>query len=433
MTKLALLGGTPIRRQLFPLHNTIGLEEKQAALVVLESGNLSQFIGAWGDDFYGGPKVVQFEVAWAKHACTRYAYSVNSNTSGLFAAIGACDIGPGDEVIVAPYTMSASAIAPVIYGAVPVFADVDPRTFCLDPKSIEEKITLRTKAILVVHIFGHPAEMSQINALAKRYNIRVIEDCAQAPASCYHGKPVGGLGDLGVFSLNYHKHIHTGEGGVITTDNETLAEKVALIRNHGEQVVEAKGTQDLINTFGFNFRLTELQAAIGIEQLKKLPSLMQIRRSNSEFLSGQLGLLPGITPPHVAEECVHSYYVQPFLYDADTVGVPRDTFVKALQAELPSSYGREKDSLIGAGYVRPLYLQPIYQHRIGRCAFNCPRYEGSVSYQPGLCPVAERLHFAELFTLEYNRPGMTKSDLQDVVDAFEKVYTHRNDLRRVHE
>jgi dTDP-4-amino-4,6-dideoxygalactose transaminase len=433
MNKLALLGGKPVRSHLFPRHNTIGAEEMKAASEVLKSGNLSQFLGCWDDDFYGGPKVQEFESAWAEFYGAKYAYSVNSNTSGLFAAIGACDVGPGDEVIVSPYTMTASAIAPVIYGAVPVFADIDPHTFCLDPRSIEERITSRTKAILVVHIFGHPADMDAINALAKEHNIRLIEDCAQAPATYYQGKIVGSLGDLGVFSLNYHKHINTGEGGVVTTNDELLAEKISLIRNHGEQVVEAKGTKNLVNTFGFNYRLTEIQAAIGIEQLKKLPYLMKVRQAHSEFLSERLGQFAGITAPYIAKGCVHSYYQQAFLYDAAKLGISRNIFIKALRAELPSSYCRKRDSLIGAGYVRPLYLEPIYQNRVGRCAFNCPRYEGTVSYRPGLCAVAERLHLAELFTLEYNRPGMSQSDLRDVVDAFEKVYTHREELRQIHD
>jgi dTDP-4-amino-4,6-dideoxygalactose transaminase len=244
---------------------------------------------------------------------------------------------------------------------------------------------------------------------------------------------IGGLGDLGIFSLNYHKHIHTGEGGVVTTNNDVLAEKVALIRNHGEYVVEDKGTKDLANTWGQNYRLTELQAAIGIEQLKKLPGLMEIRRQNSQFLDERIGQLGGITPPYLEEGCTHSYYMQAYRFDAEVVGIPRDIFLRALRAELPSSYRRENDALIGGGYAVPLYLEPIYQQRLGRCSFNCPRYDGKVSYQKGLCPVTERMHFSELFTLEYNRPGMTQSDLQDVVDGFEKVYTHRHELREWHE
>ena len=194
-----------------------------------------------------------------------------------------------------------------------------------------------------------------------------------------------------------------------------------------------KGSTDLVNTYGFNYRLTELQAAIGIEQLKKLPGLMEIRRQNSKFLDDRLGQLEGLTPPFVEEGCTHSYYMQPYRYDDEIVGIPRDTFLQALRAELPSSYRRENDALIGGGYAVPLYLEPIYQKRIGKCAFNCPRYEGKVSDQRGLCPVTEQMHFSELFTLEYNRPGMSQSDLQDVVDGFEKVYTHREELRDWHE
>jgi perosamine synthetase len=197
--------------------------------------------------------------------------------------------------------------------------------------------------------------------------------------------------------------------------------------------VEGKGTEDLINTFGGNCRLTELQAAIGLEQLRKLPALMKIRQANAAFLSDRLNQFDGITPPYLAPDCTHSHYVQAFLYDAKRVGIPRDLFIKALRAELPSSYGREKDSLIGAGYVRPLYLQPVYQQRVGKCAFNCPRYEGTVSYARGICPVTERLHFEELFTMEYLRPGMSQADLQDVVDGFEKVHAHRHELHDLSE
>ncbi|MEO8211538.1 MAG: DegT/DnrJ/EryC1/StrS family aminotransferase, partial [bacterium] len=257
MARLALLGGTPVRTELFSQSNTIGEEEKKAVMKVLDSGNLSQFVGYWNKDFYGGPMVRQFEKEWAEAIGVEHCISVNSNTSGLFACIGACDIGPGDEVIVSPYTMTAGAIAPLIYGAVPVFADIDEDTFCLDPKSIEENITPRTKAILVVHIGGHPTDMDEVMAIARKHNLKVIEDCAQSPMSVYKGRNVGTIGDVGVFSLNYHKHIHTGEGGMITTNNPKIAEKLELIRNHGEAVVEGKKVQDMWNTYGFNYRMTE--------------------------------------------------------------------------------------------------------------------------------------------------------------------------------
>ena len=183
MPQLAIMGGKPVREQndLFPAYNTIGEEEIKAVTAVLKSGNLSQFLGTWSDDFLGGPMVKKLEEKWCEAININYAVSVNSNTSGLFASVGAIGIQPGEEVIVSPYTMTASAVAPLVYGGVPVFADIHPDTFCLDPKSIREKITPRTKAILIVHILGHPAEMDEIMAIAKEFNLIIIEDCAQTP------------------------------------------------------------------------------------------------------------------------------------------------------------------------------------------------------------------------------------------------------------
>jgi len=226
---------------------------------------------------------------------------------------------------------------------------------------------------------------------------------------------------LGVFSLNYHKHIHTGEGGVITTNDDFLAERCQLIRNHGEVAAEAKGVADFTNTYGQNYRLTEIQAAIGIEQLKKLPHLLGQRLENAAYLAEKLGAISGITPPVVGCGSKHVYYVQPFRFSRGIFGIHRNRFIEAIKAEIPSAVLREDTPLISGGYVRPLYLQPLYQKRAAACSFNCPKYEGTVSYEKGLCPVTERMHFEELFTHEFMRPGMTKSDLEDVVRAFEKV------------
>ena len=423
---LALNGGTPVRTKLFPAYNTIGPEEKAAVQKVLDSGNLSQFLGTWSEDFFGGPTVQKLEKAWCEALGVSHAISVNSNTSGLFAAIGACGIQPGDEVIVSPYTMSASAIAPVVYGGVPVFADIDPNTFCLDPTSIEKVITPRTKAILIVHIFGHPADMDSIMALAKKHKLLVIEDCAQAPMGKYKDQYVGTIGDIGVFSLNYHKHIHTGEGGIIVTNNASLAERIQLVRNHGENVVEAKGVTDLTNMIGYNYRMTEVEAAIGIEQLKKLPGLLEERVKNAAFLHERLGGLKGLSSPPWMDG--HTFYVQPLKYDEKILGVHRNKFVQAIKAEIPSAVLRETAPLIGTGYVKPLYWQPIYQQKAGKCSFNCGHYEGNVNYSKGICPVTERMHLSELITHEYMRPGMTQSDLLDVVRAFEKVVNNIHEL-----
>src|SRR5215831_19354482 len=433
MSELALLGGQPVRSKLFPGYNTIGEEEKNAVLAVLDSGVLSRFLGSWEDDFYGGSKVRQFEREWSDYFGVRHTVSVNSATSGLFCAIGAAGIAPGDEVIVSPYTMCASATCALIYNGVPVFADIDARTFCLDPNSIRRCVTPRTKAIVVVHIFGHPADMDSIMQIAREHNLVVIEDCAQSPGAKYKGRFVGSLGHMGVFSLNYHKHIHTGEGGMITTDDDELAERLQLIRNHGEAVVGPKGVAELANTFGFNFRMTELEAAIGIQQLKKLADLLAARIENANYLAERLGVFPGLTPPYIAPDCNHVYYVQPFKFDEATVGVCRDRFVDAIRAELPAAELREHEgALISCGYVSPVYLQPMYQSQIADgnngFPFRGPHYHGEVDYRPGLCPVTEQMHYRQLFTHEFMRPPATRADLDDVVLAFEKVYEHRRDL-----
>src|SRR5574341_1205170 len=247
MPVLAINNGEKVRTQKFPAYITVGKEEEKAVLRVIKSGVLSRFLGSWHEDFYGGPEVRAFEKEWAKYFNVKHAIAVNSATSGIYCAMGATGVGPGDEVIVSPYTMTASSVAPLIYNAIPVFADIEEDYFCLSPESVEERITERTKAIIVVDIFGQPYDADKINAIAKKYDLFVIEDCAQAPGATYKGKYAGTLGDIGIFSLNYHKHIHTGEGGVAVTNNDELAEKIRLIRNHAEAVVEAKGYNSLVN------------------------------------------------------------------------------------------------------------------------------------------------------------------------------------------
>lgn len=429
--KLAIHGGRPVRKKLFPAHNTLGREELSAVRRVVRSGNLSQYLGTWHPDFMGGPEVRGFEESWMRFLGVPHALAVNSATSGLYAAMGACGVGPGDEVIVSPYTMSASAIAAAVYGAVPVFVDIDPETFCLDAAGVAARLTPRTKAIIVVHLFGGPAGMDAIMDLARPRGIKVIEDCAQAPGARYRGQLVGTIGDIGVFSLNYHKHIHTGEGGVVTTRDPELAERLALVRNHGEAVVGPKGREDLAGLIGFNYRMTELQAAIGNEQLKKLPALTDERIRNVEYVSRRLAAIPALRPVRPGGPSRHVFYTHPVHFNQGLMGAHRDRFVDALRRELPSSRLRETVPLVTAGYVKPLYLQAFYQKRAHPCAFNCPRYNGVVSYEKGLCPVAERMHFEELITHEYIRPGMSERDLDEVCAAFEKLWENRGELARL--
>jgi len=430
MSNLAIYGGKPVRTKKFPAYRVIDEQEKEAVCRVLDSGVLSRYLGAWHEDFYGGPEVRLLEKEWAVYFGVKHAISVNSCTSGLQCAVGALGISPGDEVIVSPYSMCASATMPLWYGAVPVFADIEQEYFCLDPKSIEDKITSKTKAIIAVDIFGQPINAEAINKIAKKHNLKVIEDCAQAIGAKNGTKMAGTLCDLGVYSLNYHKHIHAGEGGIVVTNNDDLAEKVRLIRNHAEAVVENKGNKDLINMVGCNFRLTEIQAAIARVQLGKLDYLLKARIENCEYLSEKLSQFPGISSPKVRANCKHVYYVQPFLFDESVIGVTRDKFIEAVKAELPVTELRETEGVkLGCGYVKPLYLLPLFQKKIAFGDHHYPFNLSDTSYTKGICPVAEGAFEKRLFTHELMRPPMTKEDLDDVVKAFEKVYMLKSDLK----
>ena len=285
---LAINGGKPVRTKPFPAYRVIGKEEERAVIIVLRSGVLSRYLGAWHEDFYGGEEVRAFEKEWAKYFGVKHAIACNSASTALQMAVGAAGIGPGDEVIVSPYSMTISATAPLFYGAIPVFADVEKDYFCLDPKSVEERISKKTKAIIAVDIFGQPYDADKINKIAKKHGLIVIEDCAQAPGAKYGGKFAGTLGDIGVYSLNYHKHIHTGEGGVMVTNDDVLAERARLIRNHAESVVGPKGEKNLVNMLGSNYRMTELAAAIGRAQLKKLKGLVDKRVTNVNYINKNL-------------------------------------------------------------------------------------------------------------------------------------------------
>lgn len=416
MAELALNGGKKVRTELFPAYRVIGEEEEKAVSEVLRSGVLSKYLGCWADDFYGGPQVQEMEKEWAEFYGVKHAVSVNSATSALYCAMGAVGINPGDEVIVSPYTMCASATAPFIYQAVPVFADLEYDYYCLDPEDVERKITDKTKAIIVVDILGQPYDADRINEIAKKHGLSVIEDNAQGPLATYKGRYAGTLGDIGVFSLNYHKHIHCGEGGIAVTNDDRLAERLRLIRNHAEAVVEGMGVTDLNNMIGFNYRMTEIEAAITREQLKKLNWLVEERRRNVAYLEKALSEIPFLTMPKVREGCEHSYYVHALKYKEEITGISREKFVAAIQAELMPIELREAEGVkISPGYARPLYKLPLYQQK--------------ERYRNVECPVCERVCGSETIFHELMRPFMTKKDLDDVIAAFYKVAENLDELR----
>lgn len=419
----AVLGGRPIRSRPFAPRVTMGREEQDAAKRVIESDVLSAFIGSSGRFFNGGAEVRAFEEEWCRRYHFNHAVSVNSWTTGLVTAIGAIGIEPGDEIICPPYTMSASATSCLFYGGIPVFADIDPDTFCLSPAAVEERITPRTRAIMVVHLFGHPADMDGILAIARKHDLKVIEDAAQAPGVLYKGQPVGAIGDIGGFSLNFHKHIHTGEGGVIVTQSETLAHRARLIRNHGENAVSGDDPAELANAIGSNYRLTEIQAAIGTSQLRKLQHCLDTRARLADHLRQRIADLPGLRAQDHPENSTHGYYLLPMHFDAQSAGLSRHQFVKAVLAELPTPEGFEGTALT-EGYVKPLYLNPIYQKRIAIGTKGFPfnlAPEGWPEYHKGLCPVTERMYEKELLLCPIVREPLTEDDIDDLADAMTKV------------
>lgn len=422
MNELALFGGPKTITEDFPRYNPIGKEEVEVAKAVVQTGILSPFLGSWNPSFYGGKKVQEFERAWEKYFNVKHAVTVNSNTSGLIAAVGAIGIEPGDEVIVSPWTMCATATSILFWNAIPVFADIEEDTFNLDPVSIEKNITSYTKAILVTDIFGHAADLDAIMAIGEKHNLKVIEDCAQSPGALYKGRFAGTIADIGVFSLNYHKHIHTGEGGVCVTNDSKLSERMQLIRNHAEAVVGDKGVTDLSNMIGFNFRLTEIQAAIGIEQLKKLKFLVNERVAAAARLSKGLKVLKGIRIPVVKSDCTHVYYDYPLLYDEEETGVPRDLIVKALQAEGVS---------VSGAYAN-LHLLPMYQRKIAYGTKGFPWsaefYKGNVSYQKGICPVAEKLQDSRYIGIGLCLYRYTDEETDLIIQAFRKVWSNLKEL-----
>jgi dTDP-4-amino-4,6-dideoxygalactose transaminase len=424
MDKLAILGGTKTRNRPFVNNAIVGKEEKRRVLEVLDSGLLSGFVAKKGESFLGGKQVKELEALLEGYFKSKYAVSVNSATAGLHIALGACGIGPGDEVIVSPYTMSASATAIVMLNAIPVFADIEKETFCIDPKKIEKAITPKTKAIVVVHLFGHPAAMDDIMKIARKHNIRVVEDCAQAPGAIYKGRLVGTIGDIGVFSFNQHKTITCGEGGFAITDNEELALRMQLIRNHGEVIVGDMGSADITNMVGYNYRMTELEAAVSIGQFKRLDFLNDHRIKLAEYLTDKLSQFKGLVLPKVKNNCKHVFFVYSIRFQEKIVGVPRDVFIKALNAEgIP----------FGMGYVKPIYLEPMYQKKLGYgdrgCPFSCNFYKGKVDYKKGLCPVAESMYEKELIATGVCRYPHKKSDVDDVVKAFKKVFKNIDKLK----
>ncbi len=393
-------------------YNPIGVEEKNAVSRVIDSGCLSSFIGGWGDDFHGGKEIKAFENEIASYFGTKYAISFNSLTSGLIAAIGAIGIEPGDEVIVSPWTMSATATAIIIWGGIPVFADIEPKFYGLDPLSVMDKLTHKTKAIVVTDIFGHGAKLEELNDICKNYDLKMIEDVAQSPGIKYKEKYCGTWGDIGGFSLNYHKHIHTGEGGFCITDDEELCLKMKMIRNHAEVSVVNSPVKDLTNMVGFNFRMGEIEAAIGREQLKKLPMLLEINQKKSRIVNSILCRETDFKIATIENNSSHAFYVLPIS-------------LKGTSKQRSCWLDKLKDLGVPGlmkGYVN-VHRLPMYEDKI---AFgkNYPWCfsDNNQSYGLGVCPVSEKLQDQKFVGLLISMFDMNDEECRWIANTMVSVW-----------
>ena len=413
---LALKGGSKVRTTSFGRHPIIGEEEISQIMGVLKSGNISTFAATPGENFLGGTKIKEFEKKFSDKIGTKFGVAFNSASSALHAAVVSVGVRPEEEVIVPPLTFTSTATSSLMHNAIPVFCDVKDDTYCLDPSKIENVVTPLTKAIVPVHLFGHPCDMDELLYFADKHDLKVIEDCAQAPGAKYKGKTVGTLGDCGIFSFQESKNIMTGEGGMLLTDNEDIANMARMIRNHGEVILPSLKKRTYRSEFlGWGYRMTELEAALGVAQVPKLDYLNNERKKLAKYLEIEINKIDGLSHT-VSPDVEPVYYVFGFLFDESKIGLSRDMFCEALNSEGIPCW---------EGYLKPLYLNPLYQERR---AYAFKHYTGNVSYDKGICPVSEELYEKKLICTMVCRPPATLDDMKDVITAINKVLDNKDEL-----
>lgn len=389
MTQLAIDGGTPIRPRLLPYgHQLIDDDDVQAVAAVLRSDWLTT-----------GPAVTAFEQAFAGQVGARHAVAISNGTAALHAAAFAANIRPGDEAIVTPMTFAASANCIRYQGGTVVFADVRPDTLNLDPARVAEAITPRTRVIVTVDYTGQPSDLAEINALARQHNLVVIEDASHALGATYQQQPIGALSDLTTFSLHPVKHITTGEGGVITTNDDRLAARLRLFRNHGittdhRQREQAGSWFYEMVELGYNYRLTDIQCALGLSQLKKLAGWVARRREIAARYSDAFSAMPEIEPPAVLADREPAWHLYVIRLNLDRLRVDRARVFAALRAE---NIG------VNVHYI-PVPWHPYYQQ---------------LGYAKGRWPIAEAA-YERMISLPL-WAGMSDRDADDVIAAVQKV------------
>lgn len=390
MSLLAIEGGTPVRQRMLPYgHQWLDEADFAAVMEVLRSDWLTT-----------GPKVEEFEHAFANTVGAKEAVAVTSGTAALHAAMYALGIGPGNEVIVPAMTFAATANCVVYQGGTPVFADVDSETLLLDPAQVEVKVTPRTRAVVAVDYAGQACDYDVLRDIARKHKLALVADACHALGGNYKGRPVGSLADLNTFSFHPVKHITTGEGGMVTTDNPELARRMRIFRNHGittdSRQREEKGSwfYEMVE-LGYNYRMTDFQCALGLSQLSKLPAWIARRREIASAYDRAFADMPEMKPLSVRPEVGHAYHLYMVQLQLDLLEVDRARIFAALRAE---NIG------VNVHYI-PVHLHPFYRRHFGT--------------GPGNCPVAEKA-YDTLLTLPLF-PAMSDSDAADVVRALGKV------------
>jgi len=431
MSVLAINGGSPLRTESFPAWPVHDQREIEAITEVVESGKWWRFAYATGVEMKESmdigemSKAVEFSRAFAKHHQAQYGIAAANGTGTLEMIFKALGIGPGDEVIVPAYTYVASASAVLQINAAPIFVDIDPDTYNINPDLIEEAITPRTKAIEPVHFGGQSADLDRILDIAQKHGLFVVEDAAHAHGTEWHGRKVGALGNAGSFSFQASKNMTAGEGGIIITHDKELAERCDSLLLAGRE----KGRPwDEFHRLGWNYRITEFQAAILLVQLSRLDSQNERRMENARYLSQRLTEIEGLTPlkwdPRTTK---HSYHLYIIKYNPEVfANVPRQRFVEALNAEGISAL---------YGYTHPIYANPMflnqefYNHG---CPIQCPyRDFAPIDYAAFAeqCPVTERACNEEAIWLEHRLLLGDQGDMDDILAAMQKVAQHIDQLR----
>jgi len=422
MDKLAILGGQKAVEKstlnwpedFLKIH---GEEEIGALTRVIRSGVV------WGAF---ASEVTAFEREFAQYIGTTHAIATNSGAAALHSAMAAAGVGPATEIITSPHTFIASATSVMHHNGVPVFADIDPKTYNIDPEKIEERITKNTKAIEPVHICGLPADMDRIGKIADSHGLVVIEDACQAHGATYGGKKVGAIGDMAAFSLNGAKNMMSGEGGVFTTNSDEYAARVARVRIFGEDIRPNTPREYKSGGDGWNYRMCELNAAIARVQLARLDATNRVRIENAEYLTHKLERTAGFIPPYIPQDrtSVYHYYkirVDPSALDVKMSGHQlRDRVVAALTAE----------GVKAAVWCRePIYKQPLFKTLDGYglgCPWRCPHATRKIEYKDGDCPIAERIS-DETFNIQVHPPNDLEL-MKQYATAFEKVSANASEL-----